>query len=141
LGKIGALTSHFFIYKGFGVASFLFVPVLFVFGLQKMVQRPLVNIGAFNAKWLFIMVWTSLTLASIFSDNLFFMGGGFGYFINAKISNYVGFAGLVALLLFSMLTFLVLVTNLSFSLPKRPRLEEDEMIEQEISNESEAEEF
>lgn len=141
LGKIGALTSHFFIYKGFGVASFLFVPVLFVFGLQKMVQRPLVNIGAFNAKWLFIMVWTSLTLASIFSDNLFFMGGGFGYFINAKISNYVGFAGLVALLLFSMLTFLVLVTNLSFSLPKRPRLEEDEMIEQEISNEGEAQEF
>ncbi|MBX3163779.1 MAG: DNA translocase FtsK 4TM domain-containing protein [Bacteroidetes bacterium] len=141
LGKIGALTSHFFIYKGFGVASFLFVPVLFVFGLQKMIQRPLVNIGAFNAKWLFIMVWTSLTLASIFSDNLFFMGGGFGYFINAKISNYVGFAGLVALLLFSMLTFLVLVTNLSFSLPKRPRLEEDEMIEQEISNEGEAQEF
>lgn len=121
LGKFGALVSHLFMYKGFGVASFILVPVLFFYGLQKVVQRNFIRVGSFTAKWLFIMVWGSLVLSYIFSDRLFFMGGGFGYFINAGISNYVGNMGLLALLVFSMLSFLVLIANLSFNLPERRR--------------------
>ncbi len=132
LGKIGALVSHWFMYKGFGAASFILVPVFFLSGLQKVIQRKLINVSAFNAKWLFGMVWSSLILSYIFSDKLFFMGGGFGYFINAAISNYVGNIGLLALLLFSMLTFFVLSFNLKFSLPNKPTIEEDEVIEDEI---------
>lgn len=133
LGKFGALISHFFMYKGFGAASFILVPVLCIFGLQKVVQRKLISVGSFNAKWLFIMVWSSLVLSYIFSDKLFFMGGGFGYFINAGISNYVGNMGLVALIVFSMLAFLVLSINLSFRLPSRPVMEEEEHPEEEIT--------
>lgn len=132
LGKVGALVSHWFMYKAFGAASFLLVPVLFVYGLQKLVQRKLINVGSFNAKWLFAIVWSSLVLASIFSDRFFFMGGGFGYFINAQIANYVGSFGLIALFVFSMLTFLVLIINLNFKLPSRPVIENDEAIEEEL---------
>src|SRR6187399_2567540 len=32
LGKVGAILADFFIYKGFGVASFLFVRLLFITG-------------------------------------------------------------------------------------------------------------
>lgn len=134
LGKAGAVISHFFMYKAFGASSFILVPVLFLFGIQKTVQRKFVNISSFNAKWLFLMTWSSLVLAYIFSDRLFFMGGGFGYFINLQISNFVGGMGLLALLAFSMLTFLVLVINLSFKLPSRPVLAQDEMIEEELKN-------
>lgn len=134
LGKFGALTSHLFMYKGFGISSFLIVPVLFAYGLQKVVERKFITVGSFNAKWLFAMVWSSLVLAYIFSDRLFFMGGGFGYFINAAISNYVGSAGLIALLAFSMLTFLVLIINLSFKLPAKRVIEDDELIEDEIKS-------
>lgn len=140
LGKIGALISHWFMYKSFGASSFVLVPVLFMFGLQKVVQKQLINVGAFNAKWLFLMVWTSLVLAFIFSDKLFFMGGGFGFFVNAQIANYLGSFGLVILLVFSMLTFLVLSINLNFKLPSRPIIHEDEIIQQEISEREEAEE-
>ncbi|MEO6303274.1 MAG: DNA translocase FtsK 4TM domain-containing protein [Bacteroidia bacterium] len=132
LGKAGALVSHLFMYKGFGAASFILVPVLFMYGLQKVVQKKLINVGAFNAKWLFLLVWSSLVLSYIFSETLFYMGGGFGYVINSKISNYVGNIGLLALLGFSMLTFLVLVINLSFKLPARPVLQEDEEIKAEL---------
>ncbi len=132
LGKAGALISHFFLYKGFGAASFVLVPVLFIYGLQKTIQKKFINISSFNAKWLFLMSWSSLTLAFIFSDKLFYMGGGFGYFINSQITNMVGSIGLIALLVFSMLTFLVLVINLSFKLPAKPVLESDETIEEEI---------
>ena len=134
LGKFGALVSHFFMYKGFGGASFILVPVLCIYGLQKVVQRKLINVGSFNAKWLFFMVWSSMVLAYIFSDKLFFMGGGFGYFMDAKIANYVGNMGLIALIAFSMLTFLVLSINLSFKLPSKPVIEEDQEIEEEITS-------
>ncbi|MBA3663462.1 MAG: DNA translocase FtsK 4TM domain-containing protein [Bacteroidetes bacterium] len=132
LGKAGALISHIFLYKGFGAASFILVPVIFMYGLQKTVQRKFINVSSFNAKWLFLMTWSSLVLAYIFSDRLFFMGGGFGYFINSQLTNVVGGIGLLALLAFSMLTFLVLVINLSFKLPAKPVLHQDEMIEEEL---------
>ncbi|HWY12529.1 MAG TPA: DNA translocase FtsK 4TM domain-containing protein, partial [Bacteroidia bacterium] len=106
LGKLGALVSHQFMHKWFGVSSFLFVPVLAMYGFQKLLNRSFVKPQAFNAKWLFLMVWSSLTLAFIFHDKLFFLGGGFGYILNQQISNYVGTVGLLALLGFSMLTFL-----------------------------------
>lgn len=138
LGKFGALVSHFFMYKAFGLSSFLLVPVLFVYGLQKTVERRFINTGAFNAKWLFVMVWSSLVLAFIFSDRLFFIGGGFGYFINAAIAGYVGSAGLMALLAFSMLTFLVLILNISFKLPAKPVIEEDASIHDELRSEASA---
>ncbi|MDP3556305.1 MAG: DNA translocase FtsK 4TM domain-containing protein [Bacteroidota bacterium] len=141
LGKAGALVSHWFMYKGFGAASFILVPVLFLFGIQKVVQKKLLNIGAFNAKWLFLLVWSSLLLSYFFSESLFYMGGGFGYFINSQISNIVGSVGLLALLGFSMLTFLVLIVNLSFKLPSKPILEEDEQIQAELEPDNVSTEF
>lgn len=126
LGKFGALVSHFFMYKGFGAASFILIPVLCVFGIQKLIQKQLINVVSFNAKWLFVMVWSSLVLSYVFSDTLFFMGGGFGYFINNAISNYVGNMGLLALYVFSMLTFLVLSFNISFRLPEKIKMEEED---------------
>lgn len=133
LGKAGALISHLFLYKSFGAASFILVPVLFMYGLQKTVQKKFINVSSFNAKWLFLMTWSSLMLAFIFSDSMFFMGGGFGYFINSQLSNVVGNIGLLALLAFSMLTFLVLVINLSFKLPAKPVIQEDEEIQNELT--------
>ncbi len=135
LGKAGALVSHWFMYKGFGAASFVLVPVFFMYGLQKVVQKKLINIGSFNAKWLFLIVWSSLVLSFVFSESLFYMGGGFGYFINSQISNFVGSIGLIALLAFSMLTFLVLIINLSFKLPTKPVIHEDEQIQAELETE------
>jgi S-DNA-T family DNA segregation ATPase FtsK/SpoIIIE len=83
------------------------------------------------------MVWSSLLLNVIFSDRLYFMGGGFGYFANAAISNYVGFIGLIALLVFSLLVFLVLSVNLKFTLPERSVREvlneEEQQIEEELN--------
>jgi DNA segregation ATPase FtsK/SpoIIIE, S-DNA-T family len=119
LGKFGAVVSHWFMYKGFGASSFVLVPVLALAGVRRLVQKQLASPSAFNAKWLFLMVWSSLTLGFIFSEDLLFMGGGFGYFIDAWIMNYVGTPGFIALLAFSMLCFLVIVMNISFRMPAR----------------------
>ncbi len=133
LGKFGALVSHVFMYKWFGVSSFILVPVLVVYGLQKILNKKIAKPSAFTAKWLFLMVWTSLTLAYFFHDRLFFLGGGYGYILNIQLTNYVGTIGTLAVLAFSMLAFLVLSINLSFNIKKDviPSLSGESIIEEE----------
>ncbi len=118
LGKFGALVSHLFMYKWFGVSSFILVPVLVIYGLQKILNKKITKPSSFTAKWIFLMVWTSLTLAYFFHERLFFLGGGYGYILNIQLANYVGNIGTLAVLAFSMLAFLVLSINLSFNIKK-----------------------
>ncbi len=131
LGKFGALVSHLFMYKWFGVSSFILVPVLVIYGLQKILNKKITKPSSFTAKWIFIMVWTSLTLAYFFNDKLFFLGGGYGYILNIQLANYVGNIGTLAVLAFSMLAFLVLSINLSFNISKDvlPNFNNDSIIE------------
>lgn len=133
LGKFGALVSHVFMYKWFGVSSFILVPVLVIYGLQKILNKKIAKPSSFTAKWLFLMVWTSLTLAYFFHDRLFFLGGGYGYILNIQLANYVGTIGTLAVLAFSMLAFLVLSINLSFNIKKDmiPSLSGESIIEDE----------
>ena len=138
LGKFGALVSHTFMYKWFGVASFILVPVFIIYGLQKVLNKQITKPSAFTAKWLFFMVWTSLVLAFFFHDKLFFLGGGYGYVLNIQLSNYVGSIGTLAILAFSMLAFLVLSFNMNFNIKKDviPSLENENIIEEELKEES-----
>ena len=101
-------------------------------GIRKLYQRQLINVSAFNAKWLFTMVWLSLVLAKTFPDQLHISGGCFGYFMNEQISNYFGNVGLIILYVFSMLLFLVLTINLSFKWPLKKIIADDKQIEDEL---------
>ena len=134
LGKFGALASHLFMYKWFGASSFILVPVLIIYGLQKLLGKQLTKPSSFNAKWLFIMVWTSLALSFVFHDKLYFLGGGYGYILNQQLTNYVGTIGTVVVLAFTMLSFLVLTINMSFKIKKDmiPNLDDEYIIENEI---------
>lgn len=138
LGKFGALVSHQFMYKWFGVASFILVPVFVIYGLQKVLNKQITKPSAFTAKWIFFMVWTSLVLAFFFHDKLFFLGGGYGYVLNIQLSNYVGSIGTLAILAFSMLAFLVLSFNMNFNIKKDviPSLENEAIIEEELKEET-----
>jgi S-DNA-T family DNA segregation ATPase FtsK/SpoIIIE len=134
LGKFGALASHLFMYKWFGASSFILVPVLIIYGIQKLLGKQLTKPSSFNAKWLFIMVWTSLALSFVFHDKLYFLGGGYGYVLNQQLTNYVGTIGTIVVLAFTMLSFLVLSINMSFKIKKDiiPNLDDEHIIENEI---------
>ena len=140
LGKFGALVSHLFMYKWFGVASFILVPVLIIYGLQKVLNKQITKPSAFTAKWLFFLVWTSLVMAFFFHDKLFYLGGGYGYILNIQLSNYVGSIGTLAILAFSMLGFLVLSINMNFNIKKDvlPNLDNEDIIEQELKENTNA---
>lgn len=136
LGKFGAIVSHWFMYRAFGASSFLIVPTLIIYGLQRLTGRTFVNTAVFNARLIFLMVWTSMVFSLFFADTVWFMGGGFGYHINAWLLNYVGTTGLVVLLAFTMLSALVISFNINFKWPeKRAEMAmEEELVEEPISN-------
>ena len=106
LGKLGAQISHFFIYKGFGVPSFILPILLFFTGL----------VGAFNLQlkllkkvwfWgLLFMVWFSLTLGFFLSEKPLF-GGVVGFELNEFLNTYIGKTGVFLILLFSLLAYLI----------------------------------
>lgn len=125
LGKTGAFVSHLFLYRWFGLASFVVVPLLVLRGIALLAQRKVHSISHLIAKSLFVVVWSSMLLSFFFSESLFFVGGGFGYFINLYFINLIGSSGLMAMLAFSFLVFLILTTNLKLW-PDAAKAEQEE---------------
>ncbi|HXB39187.1 MAG TPA: DNA translocase FtsK 4TM domain-containing protein, partial [Bacteroidia bacterium] len=97
-GKLGALLSHLFMYKWFGVSSFLMVPLLLLTGISKALQREKFFSFMLWPKTIFVMLWSSVMLGFIFSDKLMFLGGGMGFILNNYLQGLMGNVGTLALL-------------------------------------------
>jgi S-DNA-T family DNA segregation ATPase FtsK/SpoIIIE len=132
LGKTGALISHLFMFKWFGMSSFLLVPVFFVAGLKRLISRDFSFFKKINYSILFFVFWLSVTFGFFFTEHFLFMGGGFGYIMNQKLQGIVGSVGTLALLGVAFLGYLVIAFNFSFERKKKgveePAEEEEEVI-------------
>ena len=64
LGTFGAFIAHFFIYKGFGVASFLFCSFFFVLGVNLVFGKKVFSIAR-NVKYVIIGLLLISVLASV----------------------------------------------------------------------------
>ena len=110
--KIGLIISDLLIFKGFGIGSFVF-PVLFSFyGLSLLVNsitRKLIDVSV-NA--LVICIWISISLSYLIENKIF--GGVFGYEIHVFLIEYIGNVGLILLLIFILLSFIILNFNIDF---------------------------
>ena len=140
LGKLGALISHLFMFKWFGISSFLLIPIFLLAGLRRLFNREFDFLKKVNRVALFSIFWFSLTFAFFFTDKLLFMGGGFGYILNEKLITLLGSIGTIVLLVMSMLAFLVIMFNFSFEKKKEVLTEttaipSEETIEQTTHNE------
>jgi len=133
LGKAGALVSHLFMFKWFGMSSFLLVPVFFMAGLKRIISKDFSFFRKFNYSVIFFMFWTSLLLGYVFSESLLFMGGGMGYVLNQKLQGVVGSIGTLALLVVGLLGYLVIAFNFSFERKKEIIEEEEEIVEEEAA--------
>ncbi len=132
LGKLGALISHFFINKGFGVASFLFCTFFFVVGVNLLFRRRVFSIWR-NLKYVTIgLLVLSISLAFIFGNSGFPFGGGVGNMISQKLTGAIGNIGTGAVLLVLALGYFIWQFNPAFNFPKKNRetgIEENESTE------------
>ena len=92
VGKFGAFLSDFFIYKGFGVASFLFVRLLFLTGAYLVLDLA---VSKLKKTWfwdIFAIIILSI-LFGFFSQSLPELGGIIGYEMNLFSQDYIGKTG------------------------------------------------
>jgi S-DNA-T family DNA segregation ATPase FtsK/SpoIIIE len=119
LGKVGAMVSHLFMFKWFGVSSFLLVPILLISGLKKLVSKDFSFFRKFNYSVLFFLIWMPIVFGYFFNEQLLFLGGGFGYVLNLKLQSVIGAAGTLAFLTVAFLGYLIIAFNLSFEKTKK----------------------
>jgi len=111
IGKLGALLSHIFIYKWFGIASFLFSALSFIIGLKflKTYNRSLLPI---TKNIFFSVFWISISSALIFSTkNYDALYGKFGFDIHQWLKSIIGIFGEIIFLIISFFAFLTLTVN------------------------------
>jgi len=112
LNKFGAATSHFFMYKGFGLASFAFPLLLAITGLYFFLG---LDGNKLWGKWtwgLLGVVWISIALGFFFFEQPL-LGGQIGYEMNDFVQDYVGKIGVFLLLLFTLVVIMVRLFNFS----------------------------
>ena len=112
LNKFGAAVSHFFMYKGFGLASFVF-PVLFaITGLYLFLGLDSKRLWS---KWIWGMlgtIWVSIALGFFFFEQPL-LGGLIGYELNDFLQDYTGKIGVFLILIFTLVVLLVRLVNFS----------------------------
>jgi len=111
LGLVGAMLSHFFIFKWFGVASFLIPPFLFVAGYRILFQRQMISIYRGFKFTFFFTFWICLLLGyMILQSNDFkewgFLSGGIGYELAVLFNSLIGW-GTFLFLIFSIIVFVI----------------------------------
>ena len=115
LGRLGALLSHQFFFWGFGVASYVFVFLLFVYGLAMIKRTPLkVHFSTLRSAFV-ILVTTSVFLGFIFSTAEFPYGGAFGLSIANWLQSFIGTVGMLLMFFFIFIGLIVWFINPNFN--------------------------
>ncbi|HAA16618.1 MAG TPA: cell division protein FtsK, partial [Cytophagales bacterium] len=145
LGLFGALLSHYFIYKWFGIAGLLFPPLLFIWGYRIVFRRQLFHNTRTLAFVLFFSLWMSVLFGTFTLDMenpgvWSYLGGGIGYEVSSLFYSLIGW-GTFLFLILALLIFTVYFFNitdiLGISLPWK--LEEEAVGEKEESTPAEPE--
>ena len=135
LGLTGALLSHYFIFKGVGIAAFLFVPIFFLVGYKIVFRKtptPFIPVVGFST---FFMVWLSslfgyLSIVTEGENPISFLGGSIGYHIALYFQSLAGY-GTFLILGLGLLIFIVYFFNITEFGKKDGKIEKAEKTKKE----------
>lgn len=112
LGKFGAYLADLIVYRGFGIASFVFVRLFFLTGLfwaLELSTKKLKNTWFWD---LFAIIIVSI-LFGFFATSAPELGGTIGYELNLFLQDYIGKTGTLLTLLFGLIVYLIFKINVS----------------------------
>lgn len=117
LGLLGAIASHYFMFKYFGIASYLIPPLLFLVGFKIVFQKEILSISRSFIFVAFFLVWISMFLGYIMfsSDQINswgFLVGGAGYELALFFDSLFGW-GTVMVVILSLLVFIIYFFNVT----------------------------
>jgi S-DNA-T family DNA segregation ATPase FtsK/SpoIIIE len=112
LGKFGAFLADLIVYKGFGLASFLFVRLFFLTGIFLILG---ISANKLKGIWfwdLFAIIVLSI-LFGFFATSLPELGGTVGYELNLFLQDYIGKTGTLLILIFGLIIYVIFKLKLS----------------------------
>jgi len=117
LGLYGAMTSHYFIFKWFGVSAFFIPPILFLLGFKMVFKRELLPLFSVFVFSVFSGLWLCLLLGYITNSvsgvhEINFLSGGLGFEL-AKISAGLLGWGTFLFLVLSLFVFIIYFFNVT----------------------------
>ncbi|MGM1054907.1 MAG: DNA translocase FtsK 4TM domain-containing protein [Bacteroidota bacterium] len=110
--KFGAAISDFFIYKGFGISSFIFAGLITMSGIYLFFGYQLKNLFLYWFWGILLMLWWAVFFG-FFAELSELLGGRVGYELNDYLQDYIGFAGTLLLLTFLLITYLAIRLKIS----------------------------
>jgi S-DNA-T family DNA segregation ATPase FtsK/SpoIIIE len=128
LGLYGAVVSHVFIFRWFGISSFLLPPLLFFLGFRFVFQRDIVRLSSYTIFAVFSILWLCLMLGYMVEINegghtWQILGGGLGLLL-AELSYGMFGWGTILLLILSLFVFIIFyfnVTSIPAFQPENPK--------------------
>jgi len=139
LGLYGALVSHYFIFKWFGLAAFFTPPFLFLAGYKIVFKREIVSVYSTFSFCLFFTFWLSILLGYLVFNSegvseWGFLSGGVGYELSIVLEGLIGW-GTILLLSFSLLVFIIYFFNVTTMLGFKGKIKDGvEGIEKNIED-------
>ncbi len=112
LGKIGAYISHLFIYKLFGISSFIIPIILFVSSYYILFNKKIFDLfGKIN--WLLLLlIWTTI-LSGYLRSYFPVQPGIVGFEVNLFLESYIGSIGILLILTFSFIISIAILFNIT----------------------------
>ena len=112
LGKFGAFLADILVYKGFGIASFIFVRLFFLTGIFLVLDISLKKLKKIWFWDLFVIIILSV-LFGFFATSLPELGGIIGYELNLFLQDYLGKTGTLLVLFFGLILYLIFKIKVS----------------------------
>ncbi|WP_342087812.1 FtsK/SpoIIIE family DNA translocase [Dyadobacter sp. OTU695] len=111
LGVLGAVVSHIFVYRWFGVGALLLPLVPFVAGWKMAFGREILPLSRTTREVIFFTLWVSVLMGYVIlmsntENTLSFLSGGFGYLVNVSLFDWLKW-GSVLPILFALFVFAV----------------------------------
>ena len=114
MGTLGAFISHFFIFRGFGVASYLFCTFFFALGVNLFFKKKVFSLAR-NIRYLIIgLPLISVTASIIFNHNPFPWGGAVGDMCKEHMQHVTGPFGTSAIVFTAFLAYIIWRFNPAF---------------------------
>jgi S-DNA-T family DNA segregation ATPase FtsK/SpoIIIE len=117
LGVLGAYFAHLLIYKGFGLASYLFCTTFFVLGVNLLFAKKIFSLPR-NLKYVVTgLLVISMTFAFLMRGSAFSWGGAVGELLVEWFVKWLGNVGTGALLVLAAFSYVIWRFNPVFKLP------------------------
>jgi S-DNA-T family DNA segregation ATPase FtsK/SpoIIIE len=107
LGKVGAILSNLFIYKGVGIGAFIIPYLLLISGLFWLFRTKLSKVISSYNWGLFSMLWISVTFG-FFETSSNILSGTIGYEVNEYLQLFIGKTGLGIILFFLLTAYITI---------------------------------